>query len=210
MNMEDILEIYHQPYNIRQPVICMDEKPIQLIKEVRIPLPAKPGQPESFDFEYQRNGTANIFLFTEALTGWRKVIVTEHRTAVDWANEIKTLLEEDYPESETMTLICDQLNTHKLSSFYKAFKPLVARSLVKRLDIHHTPKHGSWLNIAENELSVLSRQCLDGRIPDLETLREETTAWYIDRNQKKKSVDWHFTTEDARIRLKRLYPQIKD
>ena len=208
--MEDVLEIYHQPYDMKHPKICMDEQPIQLVKETRIPLPAKPGQPESFDYEYERNGTANIFLFTEPLTGWRKVVVTEQRTAVDWAKEIKTLLEEDYPEIETLTLICDQLNTHQPSSLYKAFQPEIARSLVKRLDIHYTPKHGSWLNIAENELSVLSRQCLDRRIPDRETLEQETTAWYIARNQQKKSVDWQFTTEDARIRLKRLYPQIKD
>lgn len=208
--MEDVLEIYHRPYDQKHPMICMDEQPIQLVKEIRVALPAKPGKPESFDFEYERNGTANIFLFTEPLTGWRKVVVTEHRTAIDWAKEIKTLLLEDYPEAETLTLICDQLNTHQPSSLYKAFKPEIARSLVKRLDIHHTPKHGSWLNIAENELSVLSRQCLDRRIPDRETLEQETTAWYIDRNQQKKSVDWQFTTEDARIRLKRLYPQIKD
>ncbi len=151
-----------------------------------------------------------FFLFTEPLSGWRKVVVTEKRTAVDWAKEIKSLLSEDYPEIETVTLICDQLNTHQPSSLYKAFKPEIARSLVKRLDIHYTPKHGSWLNIAENELSVLTRQCLDRRIPDRETLEQETTAWYINRNQQKKSVDWQFTTEDARIRLKRLYPQIKD
>ncbi len=183
--MEDVLEIYHQPYDMKHPFICMDEQPIQLVKEVRIPLPAKPGQPESFDYEYERNGTANIFLFTEPLNGWRKVVVTEHRTAIDWAQEIKTLLEEDYPQIETVTLICDQLNTHKPSSLYKALKPETARSLVKRLDIHYTPKHGSWLNIAENELSVLTRQCLAGRIPDKETLEKETTAWYIARNNKK-------------------------
>ena len=208
--MEDVLEIYHRPYDIKHPVICMDEQPIQLVQEIRIPLAAKPGQPESFDFEYERNGTANIFLFTEPLSGWRKVVVTEHRTAIDWAKEINTLLSQDYPQIETVTLICDQLNTHQPSSLYKAFKPDVARGLVKRLDIHYTPKHGSWLNIAENELSVLTRQCLDRRIPDRETLEQETTAWYIERNLQKKSVDWQFTTEDARIRLKRLYPQIKD
>lgn len=209
-NMEDVLEIYHQPYDSRHPVICMDEQPIQLVKEIRIPIPAKPGKPVSYDYEYERNGTANIFLFTEPLTGWRKVVVTEHRTAVDWAQEIRNLLEQDYPDSEKVILICDQLNTHKLSSLYQAFEPARARDFVKKLEIHHTPKHGSWLNIAENELSVLTRQCLDRRIGDLETLEQETTAWYIERNKMPKSVDWQFTTEDARIRLKRLYPQIKD
>lgn len=140
--MEDVLEIYRQPYDSNNPVICMDEKPVQLVKETRIPLPAKPGSPELFDYEYERNGTANIFIFTEPLTGWRKVIVTERRTAIDWAKEIQTLLNEDYQDSEKITLVCDQLNTHTYSSLYKAFEPLLARDLVTRIDIHHTPKHG--------------------------------------------------------------------
>ena len=165
--------------------------------------------PESVDYEYERNGTANIFMFTEPLAGWRKVVVTERRTAVDWAHEIQNLLDEDYPESEKIILVCDQLNTHKVASLYEAFRPDTARRLVERLEIHHTPKHGSWLNIAENELSALTRQCLDRRIPDRETLEQETTAWYSERNQTQKSVDWQFTTTDARIRLKRLYPQIE-
>ena len=187
----------------------MDEKPVQLVKETRITLPAKPGHPESFDYEYERNGTANLFLFTEPLTGWRKVIVTERRTAIDWAKEIQQLINDDYRDSEQVTLICDQLNVHTYCSLYKAFEPATARDLVKKLDIHHTPKHGSWLNIAEIELSALTRQCLDRRIPDRETLKRETTAWYVERNQLQKSVDWQFTTEDARIHLKRLYPRFE-
>jgi hypothetical protein len=206
-HMEDVLELYQQPYNPKHPVLCMDEQPVQLVKETRIPLPAKPGQPESVDYEYERNGTANIFLFTEPLAGWRKAVVTERRTAVDWATEIQRLLTEDYADSETVVLVCDHLNIHKLASLYQAFPPATARLLVERLEIHHTPKHGSWLNIAENELSALTRQCLNRRIPDRQTLEQETTAWYSERNQLQKSVDWQFTTTDARIRLKRLYPQ---
>lgn len=209
-HMEDVLEIYHEPYAPPYPVICMDEQPVQLVKETRVPLPAKPGQPESVDYEYERNGTANIFIFTEPLTGWRKVVVSERRTAIDWAKEIQRLLEHDYADSEKVILVCDQLNIHRVASLYEAFSPPTARRLATRLDIHHTPKHGSWLNIAENELSALTRQCLNRRIPDRETLEKETTAWYQQRNQSQKSVDWQFTTADARIRLKRLYPQIGD
>jgi hypothetical protein len=209
-HMEDLLEIYHLPDDPTQPVICMDEQPVQLVQETRVPLPAKPGQPKAVDYEYERNGTANIFIFTEPLTGWRKVVVSERRTAIDWAQEIQRLLEHDYAHSERVILVCDQLNIHRVASLYEAFPPATARRLACRLDIHHTPKHGSWLNIAENELSALTRQCLDRRIPDRETLEQETTAWYHDRNQSQKSVDWQFTTADARIRLKRLYPQIKD
>jgi hypothetical protein len=204
--MEDVLEIYHRPYNPKHPVVCMDEQPVQLIKETRQPLKVKPGQPECFDYEYERNGMVSLFLFTEPLSGWRKVVVRERRTALDWALEIRRLLEEDYPNYEIITLVCDQLNTHKPASLYQAFEPSVARSLVERLEIHHTPKHGSWLNIAENELSVLTRQCLDRRIGEREVLERETTAWYTERNREQKSVDWQFTTTDARIRLKRLYP----
>jgi hypothetical protein len=208
--MEDVLEIYHQPYDPKYPVVCMDEQPVQLVKETRIPLPAKPGHPESVDYEYERNGTANIFLFTEPLAGWRSAVVRERRTAVDWAHEIQRLLDQDYADSEKVILVCDQLNTHKVASLYEAFEPATARRLAERLAIHHTPKHGSWLNIAENELSALTRQCLDRRIPDRETLERETEAWYTERNQAQKSVDWQFTTADARIRLKRLYPQIEN
>lgn len=206
--MEDILELYQRPYQPEVPVICMDEQPVQLIRETRVPLPAKPGQVEAFDYEYERNGTANLFLFTEPLAGWRRVVVRERRTAVDWANEIQRLLEEDYSTCPRVILVCDQLNTHKIASLYEAFEPSTARQFVERLEIHHTPKHGSWLNIAESELSVLTRQCLGRRIPEREILAAETTAWYQERNQLQKSVDWQFTTADARIRLKRLYPQI--
>jgi hypothetical protein len=209
-HMEDVLEIYHLPYDSSCPVICMDEQPVQLVKETRVPLPAKAGHPEAVDYEYERNGTANIFIFTEPLTGWRKVVVSERRTAIDWAKEIQQLLEHDYADSEKVILVCDQLNIHRVASLYEAFPPATARRLATRLDIHHTPKHGSWLNIAENELSALTRQCLDRRIPEREILEQETTAWYTERNQSQKSVDWQFTTADARIRLKRLYPQIED
>jgi len=208
-HMEDVLDLYQRPYNPEEPVICMDERPVQLVKEVRNPIPAQPGKPQRFDYEYERNGTANIFLFTEPLTGWRKVSVRERRTAMDWAEEVRRLLEEDYPEAEKVILVCDQLNTHKIASLYQAFEPRQARSLAKRLEIHYTPKHGSWLNIAEIELAALTKQCLNRRIPDIETLEQETKAWYTERNRFQKSVEWRFTTEDARIRLKRLYPQIK-
>lgn len=208
--MEDVLELYHLAYDPTRPVICMDEQPVQLVKETRVPLPAKPGAPASTDYEYERNGTANLFIFTEPLTGWRKLVVSQQRTAIDWAHEIQRLLEQDYAHSDTVILVCDQLNIHRVASLYKAFPPAMARCLAKRLDIHHTPKHGSWLNIAENELSALTRQCLDRRIPDQATLERETMAWYTQRNQSRKSVDWQFTTADARIRLKRLYPQIED
>jgi hypothetical protein len=208
-HMEDVLEVYHRPYDPTQPVVCMDEQPVQLIKEICQPLPAVSGRAECVDYEYERNGTANIFLFTEPLAGWRRTSIRERKTAIDWAEEIHRLLEQDYPEAPTVVLVCDNLNTHKIASLYEAFAPDVARRLVERLEIHHTPKHGSWLNIAENELSALTRQCLDRRIPDQETLIRETIAWHTHRNGSGKSVDWQFTTDDARTRLKRLYPQTK-
>lgn len=209
-HMEDVLELYHLPYDPQRPVINMDEQPVQLVKETRLPLPAQPGHPEAIDYEYERNGTATIFLFTEPLAGWRKVVVSERRTAVDWAQQIQQLLDQDYAHCDKVILICDQLNTHKIAALYEAFAPTTARRLAERLEIHYTPKHGSWLNIAENELSALTRQCLNRRIPDVQTLERETTAWYLNRNQAQKSVDWQFTTADARIRLKRLYPQFEN
>jgi hypothetical protein len=205
--MEDVLELYQQPYDPKYPVVNMDEKPLQLIKETRQPLPAQPGKPLRYDYEYERVGTANVFLCTEPLTGWRTVDVREHRTGVDWAHQIKSLLDDHYPTAEKVRVVCDNLNTHKVASLYEAFEPSEARRLAQRLELHHTPKHGSWLNIAEIELSVLSKQCLNRRIADLETLRHETKAWEHARNAKQTGVDWQFTTEDARIRLKRLYPQ---
>lgn len=201
--------MYHRPYDPRRPQICMDEQPVQLIKETRTPIAASEGQPARYDSEYERNGTAVNFMFTEPLSGWRKVKVREHRTAVDWAQEMKELLDVDYPDAEKVVLVCDNLNTHRPASFYEAFSPEEARRLVSRLEIHYTPKHGSWLNIAEIELSALTIQCLDRRIPDLKTLCQETKAWEQKRNAGQKSVDWQFTTDNARIKLKRLYPQIK-
>lgn len=207
--MEDVLDLYCLPYNPEKPVVCMDEQPVQLLKEVRLPLPARPGQPVRYDYEYERNGTADIFLFTEPLHGWRKVNVRRQRTAVDWAAEIKELLTIDYPEPLIVTLICDNLNTHTFASLYETLPPDEARFLAKRLEIHYTPKHGSWLNVAECELSVLTKQCLAQRIPDRPTLQTVTKGWEVERNGKQKGVDWQFTTDDARIKLKHLYPIIK-
>lgn len=205
--MEDVLELYQRPYDPQMPMVCMDEKPTQLIEEVRTPLPPSPGCAMRFDYEYERNGTAVNFLSTEPLTGWRKVNIRERKTAVDWAFEIKELLEVDFPKAQKVIVVCDNLNTHTIASFYEAFDPATARRLVERLELRHTPKHGSWLNIAEIELSALTKQCLDRRIPNIETLKQETKAWERARNQKQKAVDWQFKTDDARIKLKRLYPQ---
>jgi DDE superfamily endonuclease len=206
-HMEDILDLYRRPYDPAYPVVNMDEKPIQFIAETRLPIPAQPGKPRRYDYEYERKGTASLFLFTEPLTGWRIVDAQPQRTAVDWAHQVQQLLDGHYPEAEKVRLVCDNLNTHKPASLYEAFDPAEAHRLAQRLDIHYTPKHGSWLNIAEVELSVLTRQCLDRRIADLKTLDKEIKAWEQTRNAKQTGVDWRFTTEDARIRLKRLYPQ---
>jgi len=207
--MEDVLEIYKKPYNSSVPVICMDEQPTQLIKETRMKIAVEPGKPERVDYEYERNGTAANFMFTEPLGSWRKVNVRQRKTSIDWAHEIKELLDKDYSEAQKLILVCDNLNTHKIASFYEVFEPKQALRLVHRLEIHYTPKHGSWLNVAEIELSVFTKQCLDRRIPDRATLQQEAKAWYRRRNAKQKSVNWQFTTEDARIKLKRLYPQIQ-
>lgn len=207
--MEDVLEVYKRPYNPKCPVVCMDEQPTQLIKHTRIPLPTQPGHPECFDYEYERNGTANNFMFTEPLGDWRKVNVRKRKTKRDWAQEIKELLDVDYPDADKVVLVLDNLNTHTPGALYEAFAPQEARRLLERLEIHHTPKHGSWLNIAEIELSVLTKQCLDRRMPDLTTLRNEAAAWYGDRNAVRKRVDWQFSTKKARIKLKRLYPQFQ-
>ena len=208
-HMEDVLEIYKRPYSPTVPVVCMDEQPTQLIKETRRKIAGEPGQVERVDYEYERNGTAANFMFTEPLGSWRKVNVRERKTSVDWAHEIEALLNEDYPEAEKVILVCDNLNTHKVASLYETFEPKQARQLAERLEIHYTPKHGSWLNVAEIELSVFTRQCLDRRIPDRITLQREAHAWYRKRNAGQKAVDWQFTTEDARVKLKRLYPQIQ-
>lgn len=207
--MEEVLDLYCLAHDPKIPLICMDEQPLQLIKETREPLPAEPEKPLKYDYEYERNGTAVNFMFTEPLGSWRKVNIRERKTMIDWAHEIKELLDVDYPNAEKVRLVCDNLNTHKIASLYEAFEPQEARRLSKRLEIHYTPKHGSWLNIAEIELSVLTNQCLRRRLPDVQTLMDETKAWERDRNARQKSVDWQFTTDDARIKLKRLYPQIQ-
>ena len=207
--MEDILELYCMPYDPGIPLVCMDEQPRQLIKEMRIPIPLSPGKPARYDYQYERNGVANIFIFSEPLECERHTNVRERRTKVDWAHEVRDLLDVRHPEAKRVRLVCDNLNTHKIASLYEAFDPGEARRLARRLEIHYTPKHGSWLNIAEIELSALTKQCLDRRVPDIETLSRETKAWERERNGRQKGVDWRFTTEDARIKLKRLYPQIK-
>ncbi|MCP4539726.1 MAG: IS630 family transposase [Chloroflexi bacterium] len=204
--MEDILDLYHEPYDPMRPVVCFDEATKQLIAEKRAALPMKPGQPQRYDYEYERLGTANIFMFSEPLAGWRHVEVTDQRTMIDYAHCMKYLVDERYPEVEIVRVVQDNLNTHTPASLYKAFPPEEAHRILQRLEFHYTPKHGSWLNIAEIELSVLGSQCLNRRIDNKEFLIEETTAWNNDRNENAKVVDWQFTTEDARIKLKRLYP----
>lgn len=200
------MDVYQRPYDENCPVICMDEKPYQLLGEVRDPIAAKPGAPKREDNEYTRNGTCSIFMFTEPLTGWRYACAMEHRTKIDWAHRIDELLTVHYPLASKVCLVMDNLNTHNISSLYEAFPPAQARQLAKRLEIHYTPKHGSWLNIAEIELSFLSRQCLNKRIDLLEVLNNNMLAWSHSRNTASKSVDWQFTTADARVKLKRLYP----
>jgi hypothetical protein len=207
--MEDILDLYHQPFKEDCPVICMDEKPYQLLDETRLPIPMQPGCPERRDGEYFRNGTCSIFIFTEPLAGWRHVSVGQRRTRVDWAAQVRELLEIHYPAVPRIRLVMDNLNTHSIASLYEAFPAETARTLAKRLEIHYTPKHGSWLNIAEIELSAMTRQCLDRRIPSIQILGQELSEWEVARNKNQKSVEWQFSTEDARIKLKRLYPQFK-
>ena len=208
--MEDVLEVYSRPYDNNRPVICMDEKPLQLLGEARRKINISQGEPERYDNEYIRKGTCSIFLFTEPLDGWRSADAKEHRTKQDWAHKVKWLLKEQYPDVPKVVLVMDNLNTHTISSLYETFKPEEAFSLAQRLEIHYTPKHGSWLNIAEIELSALGRQCLGTRrIDNLDRLNSELKAWYVSRNAKQCGVDWQFTTPDARIKLKRLYPIIQ-
>lgn len=207
--MEDVIDVYEQPYNPEYPVVCMDEQPVQLVNETRQPLPATKEHPQRVDYEYERAGTASIFMFAEPLVGWRKVAVRPHRTKVDWALEVKELLRTQYPDTKKILLVCDNLNTHTKGAFYEAFEPQKAREIVKRIEFHHTPKHGSWLNIAENELSSLTRQCLNGRrIGSIQELQTETEAWAEATNSKQRMVDWQFSVGDARLKLKSLYPVI--
>ena len=206
--MEDVLEVYKRPYDEKRPVVCMDELNKQMTKEIQTPLPLEPGKPQRFDTEYERNGTSNIFLSFEPLKGKRQLKVTTRRTKVDWAHYIKELVDEEYPEAEKIVLVQDNLNTHTGASLYEAFDPSEAKRILEKLEFHYTPKHGSWLNMAEIELSHLSRQCLDRRIPDRETLEKEVSAWLKQRNLEASRVDWQFTAEDARIKLKKLYPTL--
>lgn len=207
--MEDILDVYKLAYNPMKPVICMDEEPKQLLSEQKEPLPMKVGSPRKTDFQYVRNGTVCNFIFVEPLGGWRRVTVSDRRTAVDWAEQVKTLVTVDYPNVEKIILVCDNLNTHKISSLYKAFPPKEAREIAKKLEIHYTPKHGSWLNIAEIEIHALATQCLSRRIGIKGCMEKEIAAWQAERNQKQTGVNWQFVTEDARVKLKWLYPIIE-
>jgi DDE superfamily endonuclease len=207
--MEEVLDVYELPYDPKRPQICMDELPKQLLAEKYEPLPGKPGQLEKQDYEYERHGTANLFLLFEPLAGKRFIETNSHRTSVDWAHVMKTLADVHYPQAEVIVLVMDNLNTHKLASFYEAFEPEEAHRLSQRFEIHFTPKHGSWLNMAEIELGALARQCLDRRIPNLAAVDAEAQAWAKERNEKVVMVDWRFTTADARIKLKHLYPKIQ-
>jgi hypothetical protein len=207
--MEDVLEVYHRPYDEERPLVCLDEASKQLVGEVVQPLPPSPGQPERFDYEYVRNGTANLFMVSEPLLGWRAVQVTERRTAKDYAEVLRWLAEEVHPDAGVIVLVVDNLNTHTLASLYEAFPPEQARRLAERFEVHYTPKHGSWLNVAEIELSVLARQCLGRRIDNAEELRREVGAWEGERNERGVEVKWRFTTADARIKLHRLYPSLE-
>jgi transposase len=208
--MEDVLEVYRRPYDSQRPVVCLDEQSKQLVKETRPTIPAKPGRNQRMDYEYERNGTANLFMRFEPLAGRRRVKVTDQRTKVDFAHAIRDMVDEDYPEAKVIVLVMDNLNTHKPAALYEAFEPAEARRLIEKLEIHYTPKHGSWLNMAETELSVMTKQCLDRRIPDVATLRREIAAWEGQRNKARSKINWQFTTHDARIKLRKLYPSIQD
>jgi hypothetical protein len=208
--MEDVLEVYARPYDPARPVICLDEKSKELHGQIREPLPLAPGKVRREDSEYVRNGVANLFLWVEPLTGKRGVRVTERRTAVDFAEQLRKLVEESYPQAERIVLVTDNLNTHTPACLYETFPAEQARHLAEKLEWHFTPEHGSWLNIAECELSVLARQCLNRRVPDREALAEEVASWEARRNGARATIDWQFRTADARVKLKRLYPVIKD
>ena len=204
--MEDVLEVYQRSYAHDEVLVCMDETSKQQVKETRVPRAPRPGTARVYDYEYERNGVSNLFMLFAPLQGWRRVEVTDRRTKVDWAHTLKKLVDEDYPDKERIVLVMDNLNTHHPASLYEAFEPAEARRIAQRLEIHYTPKHGSWLNMAEIEIGVMARQCLDRRLPDQNTLRREVDAWQERRNQEAIRVNWRFTTEDARIKLKSLYP----
>jgi hypothetical protein len=206
--MEEVLDVYQRPRDPHRPLVCLDEGTKQQVKETRQPLLAQPSQIMKEDYEYERNGTSNVFMLFAPLEQWRHVKVTDHRTRVDWAECVRELVDVHFPNAEKIVLVMDNLNTHHLASLYAAFPPAEARRIANKLEIHYTPKHGSWLDMAEIELSVLSRQCLDRRIPDQATLIAAVTAWEMRRNSEAASVNWQFTTADARIKLKRLYPSI--
>jgi len=206
--MEEVLDLYEEPYDPERPKVNFDETNKQLIAETRTPLPAQPGQPECYDYEYQRHGTRNLFLFCEPQAGFRQIVVSEHRRMPDFAHQMRWLVDERYPQAKVIRVTLDQLNTHTPPSLYETFEPAEARRILKRLEFHYTPKHGSWLNMAEIELSILSRQCLDRRIPDEETLKREITAYEERRNAAQAAIEWRFTTRDARVKLHRLYPSI--
>ena len=206
--MEDVLEVYQRSYAHDEVLVCMDETSKQQVKETRVPRAPRPGTAQVYDYEYERNGVSNLFMLFAPLQGWRRVEVTDRRTKVDWAHTLKKLVDEDYPDKERIVLVMDNLNTHHPASLYEAFEPAEARRIAQRLEIHYTPKHGSWLNMAEIEIGVMARQCLDRRLPDQNTLRREVDAWQERRNQEAIRVNWRFTTEDARIKLKSLYPSI--
>ena len=209
-NMEEVLETYAKPYDPNCPVICMDEQPVQLIKETRQPIPATPSHPQRVDYEYERGGTACIFMFTEPLSGWREATARPQRTKVDWAIEMARLLEGRYADCGKVTVVCDNLNTHTKGAFYEALEPAKARELVRRIEFRYTPKHGSWLNIAENELSSMTRQCVhDRRLAELSILQAEIAAWSTDVNSTQRGVDWQMKIDDARSKLKSVYPKIK-
>jgi len=204
--MEDVLELYHEPYDPLRPVVCFDEGTKQLIGETRTPLPMRPGEPMRYDYEYERHGTCNLFMFFEPLRGWRHIEVTDRRTMIEYAHCMRNLVDVFFPDAEVVRVVQDNLSTHKPAALYEAFEPAEARRILERLEFHFTPKHGSWLNMAEIELNVLGSQCLDRRIPEKETLITEVVAWERQRNQNASTVNWQFTTEDARIKLRKLYP----
>lgn len=205
--MEDVLEVYKRPYDPKRPVVCVDEMPKQLLMDTRDPLPMRPGEPERFDYEYKRDGVADLFMLFEPLAGKRHIEITDQRRRIEWAQVMRIVSDELYPDAEKIVVVLDNLNTHVLAAFYLAFEPQEARRLVERFELHYTPKHGSWLNMAEIELSAVTRQCLDRRIPDKDTLIREVKAWEDQRNSEVIKVHWQFSTADARTKLKSLYPK---